>query len=249
MTAFIKTKNLCVDFIRYDGGEPSLKEDIINLLSGKRISNRKTKFRALNNINLDISDGDRVAVIGKNGAGKSTLMKVIAGIYQPVEGEVRLKGSMVPLLELGTGFDQFSSVTNNIFLNGVLLNLPQKEIEELVPEILSFSELEEFRDQPLKNLSSGMRSRLSFSIASYLNPDILLLDEVFAVGDAGFVQKARKRIHEMIRISKIVLFSSHQEKHILEVCDKAVVLSKGDMVFEGNAEEALHYYKTEIIKS
>ncbi len=249
MSAFIQVENLSIEFVKYLGGEPSLKADMISILKGCGQKNRKIKFRAISGINLDLANGDRLGIIGRNGAGKSTLMKAVAGIYAPATGTVRLKGKLVPLLELGTGFDQFSSVRQNIYLNGAILNIPKEKIAELEPMILNFSELEEFKDQPLSGLSSGMRSRLSFSIASFLEPDILLLDEVFAAGDKSFVKKARLRMLEIIETSKIVMFSSHQESLILNVCNKAIVLEKGEIIFSGDPGSAINYYNNNIVSS
>ncbi len=247
MSAFIYAEDLSIEFVKYIGGEPSLKADIISFFKGRRNKDRKVKFQAVSGINLDLTNGDRVGIIGRNGAGKSTLMKAIAGIYAPATGLIRLKGRLVPLLELGSGFDEYSTVRQNISLNGAILNICKGKIAELEPLILDFSELGGFADQPLTSLSSGMRSRLSFSIASFLDPEILLLDEVFAAGDKSFVQKAKVRMLELIESSKIVMFSSHQEKQILEVCNKAIVLEKGSIVFSGTPSDAIRFYDEEIV--
>lgn len=247
MTAYISIENLSIDFLKYHAGRPSLKSDIIAFIKRKKTNNAKTKFRAISNINLEIKQGDRLAILGKNGAGKSTLLKAIAGIYAPTTGLIRRKGNLVPLLELGTGFEQDSSVRENIYLNGAILNIPKEKVTTLETEILRFAELEEFKDQPLINLSSGMRSRLSFSIASYLNPEILLLDEIFAAGDKAFVQKAQARMLKMIEFSQIVIFTSHKEKQILEICNKAIVLNKGSIVFKGTPKDSIRFYNENLI--
>ncbi|QBR84508.1 ABC transporter ATP-binding protein [Legionella israelensis] len=248
MTAYISIENLSIDFLKYHDGQPSLKSDIVSFIKRKKPKNTLTKFRAISNIDLEIKQGDRLGILGKNGAGKSTLLKAIAGIYAPSTGTIRRKGNLVPLLELGTGFEPSSSVRQNIYLNGAILNIPREKIITLEPEILQFAELEEFKDQPLSNLSSGMRSRLSFSISSFLNPEILLLDEVFAAGDKAFVRKAKSRILKMIECSQIVIFTSHQEKQILEICNKAIVLNKGTIVFKGTAAESIKFYNENLIR-
>jgi ABC-type polysaccharide/polyol phosphate transport system ATPase subunit len=249
MPAFVRVENLSIDFLKYAGGEPSLKADIISILQRRKQKDRRIKFRAVSDVNFYLESGDRLGVVGRNGAGKTTLMKAIAGIYAPAAGSIQLKGKLIPLLELGTGFDPLSSVRQNIYLNGAILNVPKQRIIELEPKILGFAELEDFADQPLTGLSYGMRSRLSFSIASFLDPEILLLDEVFAVGDKSFVKKAKSRMLELIEASKIVVFSSHQENQILEVCNKVVVMDKGRILFSGGPEFALEFYNEKIIKS
>lgn len=244
---YIKASNLSVTFRSYANSNPSLRDTFLGYF---RSSNNPAYHttEALKDVNLEIFKSDRVGIIGKNGAGKSTLMRCVAGIYPPSTGSLEIAGSVIPLLELGTGFDQARSVRENVYLSAAILGISKNDIEGLLPEILAFSELGEFEDERLENLSSGMRSRLSFSVASAVSPDILLLDEVFAAGDASFVKKARARMLNMIDGCHILLMVSHQEKIIREVCNKAIVFHQGKVVYSGDVADAYNYYNEEIIR-
>jgi lipopolysaccharide transport system ATP-binding protein len=246
MSPYIKIRNLSVLFRSYANRNPSLRDVFLNYFRSNDPPCHTTE--ALKHVDLEIHESDRVGVIGKNGAGKSTLMRCVAGIYPPSTGSLEIAGSVVPLLELGTGFDQAKSVRENVYLSAAILGIAKKDIEELLPEILTFSELGEFQNERLENLSSGMRSRLSFSVASAVSPDILLLDEVFAAGDASFVKKARARMLGMIDECHILLMVSHQEKIIREVCNKAIVFQQGQIVYSGCVDDAFKYYNEEIIR-
>ena len=246
MTASVIISDLSIEFTKYTSGIPSLKEDFINYLTKKNYQ-RKDKLEAISDLDLSVVDGQRLGVIGRNGAGKSTLMKAIAGIYAPSKGEISVTGTLLPLLELGAGFDPFMQVKQNIYLNGAILGMSHDDVAEIEKEILEFAELTEFSNQPLRSLSSGMRSRLSFSIATYISPDILLLDEVFAAGDAAFVKKAKAKMLELIESSKIMLFTSHRQSQIMEVCDSAIVLHKGKLVYAGDTADAYKYYNNEVL--
>lgn len=184
----ISVQDLSIRF-RQHVGSPSIRETVDRFINRKRVASQG--FLAVKNMSLEVKDGDRVAVVGHNGAGKSTMLKCLAGIYPPSEGMVRVNGILIPLLELGAGFSMSLSARDNIYLNGAILGLDRKKIQEIEGEILEFAELKDFSDQPMITLSLGMRSRLGFSVASFLDPEILLLDEVFATGDIAFVQKAK----------------------------------------------------------
>lgn len=216
-----------------------LKEYVIKMLKKQLQFN---EFWALQNISFQLHQGDRIALLGTNGAGKSTLLKVIAGVFKPTEGKVIRHGKMVPLLELGAGFEKQYTGAENIFLYGAMLGLDKAYIESKFDEIVEFSELGEFIDVPLQNYSSGMRSRLGFSIATTVAPDILILDEVLSVGDAKFKRKSEKKILGMMQDNVSVLFVSHSMKQAQRICNKAIVLDHGKMINCGDIDEMVEFY-------
>ena len=201
----------------------SLKDYIIKSIK-KEI--KYNEFWALQNVSFTLEKGDRVGILGLNGAGKSTLLKVIAGVFKPTEGTVTKHGKMVPLLELGAGFDPQYTGRENIYLYGAMLGYTKEFIDEKYDEIVKFSELKEFIDVPLKNYSSGMKSRLGFSIATVVSPKILILDEVLSVGDAKFRKKSEKKVLSMFDSGVTVLFVSHSLAQVQRICNKAMILEK-----------------------
>ncbi|MFP4379076.1 MAG: Wzt carbohydrate-binding domain-containing protein [Candidatus Sumerlaeia bacterium] len=203
-------------------------------------------FWALRDINLDIGNGASVGIVGVNGAGKSTLLKLITGTLLPTEGEIRVQGRVAALLELGTGFHPEFTGRMNIFLNGKMLGLSEAEIEERLPEIIRFSELGDFIDQPLRTYSTGMEMRLGFSIATCVDPDVLIIDEVLSVGDAWFSQKCVSRIRQFREKGVTVLFVSHDPAAVLTLCDEAVLLDQGRLCRRGSPREILDYYNARI---
>ena len=214
-----------------------------------RLLNRRltfTEFWALKDVSFKIEKGDRVGVLGFNGAGKSTLLKTIAGVLKPTTGSVRVSGVIAPLLELGAGFDPNYSGAENIYLYGATMGFSRKFIDEKFDEIVEFSELEEFMDAPLKSYSSGMRSRLGFAIATAVQPDVLILDEVLSVGDAAFRAKSEQRVLDMMTEGVTVLFVSHSTESVKRICNKAIILTKGQLVAEGEVNEICEIY-TEMI--
>lgn len=221
----------------------SVKEYVIKLLKRDLHFN---EFWALKDIDFSIYKGDRVGVLGLNGAGKSTLMKVVAGVFRPTEGSVTKKGVLAPMIELGAGFDKQYTGAENIFLYGAVLGHSRAFMEEKFDEIVEFSELKEFIDVPLKNYSSGMKARLGFSIATVVEPDILILDEVLSVGDAKFRKKSEKKITEMMDKGITVLFVSHNLDQVKRICNKAMILEKGRMKCYGDIEEVVPVYKEMI---
>lgn len=223
----------------------SIKEYIIKFLKRQIKYN---EFWALKDIDFTLKKGERLGVLGLNGAGKSTLLKIISGVFKPTTGSVQTHGVIAPLLELGAGFDMEYTGRENIFLYGSVLGYPKKFISEKFEEIIAFSELEEFIDTPMKNYSSGMKARLGFSIATVVNPDILILDEVLSVGDAKFRIKSEKKIMEMFDAGVTVLFVSHSLEQVKRLCDKAMILEKGKMISYGNVEEVSKVYSDIINK-
>ena len=187
--------------------------------------------------------GDRVGILGLNGAGKSTLLKVIAGVFKPTEGSVTKHGKMVPLLELGAGFDPQYTGKENIYLYGAMLGYSKEFIDEKYDEIVKFSELKDFIDVPIKNYSSGMKSRLGFSIATVVSPKILILDEVLSVGDAKFRKKSEKKVLSMFDSGVTVLFVSHSLAQVQRICNKAMILEKGKLIAYGDIDTISKQYE------
>ena len=217
-----------------------LKKTVLSILEGKY--RQPAKNLVLDKIDLVVESGEKIGIIGGNGAGKSTLLKVICGILQPTSGNVRVRGNIAPLIELGAGFDGDISVTDNIILYGVLLGFSRDEIRQRVPEILAFAELEDYALVPVKGLSSGMVARLGFAIATDVQPDILILDEVLSVGDESFKNKCKQRIDKFWSGNATVLVVSHDLEFIRQSCERAIWLKKGKLTFAGNATETIDFY-------
>lgn len=207
----------------------SLKERVLNL----RRKQIFEKFHVLRDINLEVKKGEFFGIVGRNGSGKSTLLKIIGGIYQPTQGTVKVNGTLTPFIELGIGFNPELTGRDNVFLNGAILGLTRKEIEQKYDEIVGFAELEKFMDQKLKNYSSGMMVRLAFSIAIQAHNDILLIDEVLAVGDANFQRKCFKVFREIKDSGKTVIFVTHDMGIVQEFCDRALMIQDSKMVALG----------------
>ncbi|HAC65407.1 MAG TPA: ATP-binding protein [Cyanothece sp. UBA12306] len=221
-----------------------LKKTILSFLEGKyRQPSRKL---ILDQINFSVEVGEKVGIIGANGSGKSTLLKVICGILQPSVGQVRVKGDIAPLIELGAGFDTELSVTDNIILYGVMLGFARQEMKERVASILDFAELEEYAWAPVKALSSGMTARLGFAIATDVEPDVLILDEVLSVGDESFKNKCQKRMDKLWGHHTTILVVSHGLEFIKQSCDRAIWLDRGKIRFSGNTDETIDCYLTSV---
>lgn len=221
------------------------------MLSGqaKRFTRRRSSphpgentFWALNDVSFDIRQGERVGVIGRNGAGKSTLLKVLSRITEPTTGRIQMRGRVASLLEVGTGFHPELTGRENIFLNGAILGMSKREIQRKFDEIVAFAEVEKFLDTPVKRYSSGMYVRLAFAVAAHLEPEILIVDEVLAVGDAQFQNKCLGKMKDVAHSGRTVLFVSHNMAAIRQLCDSAIMLRKGEMVFAGTAEEGVKHY-------
>ena len=204
------------------------------------------EFRSLRNVSFTMNKGERMGILGLNGAGKSTLLKVISGVYKPTEGKVIRHGKVVPLLELGAGFDQQYTGKENIFLYGTVLGYTKGYLEEKYDEIVEFSELGKFINVPIKNYSSGMKSKLGFSIATIANPDILILDEVLSVGDAKFRKKSEAKIMQLMEGGTTVLFVSHSLAQVRRICDRAMILDHGTLKAIGGIDEISNQYEAMI---
>ncbi len=210
----------------------------------KRIGNQRSfeTQRALKNISFDIKHGEFFGIVGRNGSGKSTLLKILAGIYQPTSGKVRVNGRLVPFIELGVGFNPELTGRQNVYLNGALLGFSEKEIDKQYDEIVGFAELEKFMDQKLKNYSSGMQVRLAFSMAIRAQADILLVDEVLAVGDADFQRKCFDYFKKLKKDQKTVVFVSHNMDAVREYCDRAMLINDSEIVYIGDTDKASEKY-------
>jgi len=239
----IRVDDLGVRFNLRFTRKTTLRQQLANLVN-RRSSEH---FWALRHVSLQLLHGESLAVIGPNGAGKSTLLQVLAGIIQPSEGVVDVRGHVSGLLTLGAGFDRELSGRDNILLGGAFLGLEDRVTRELLPSIIEFADLGQFIDAPLRTYSSGMRARLGFAIATSVDPDILLLDEVLATGDATFREKSKARVIELVRSAKAVVLVTHDMTWVSEYCNRALLIESGRAVMEGPPDEvvALHRQHTE----
>jgi ABC-type polysaccharide/polyol phosphate transport system ATPase subunit len=218
------------------------------------INKYHTDFYSLRNFNLKVNKGEIVGVIGRNGSGKSTLMKLIAGVTIPTSGTIRVKGKIVPLLELGSGFHPEFTGYENIYFYTAILGYPKEMIRAKIKEIVEFADVGEFIDQPLKNYSSGMKSRLAFSVSVNIEPDILILDEVLSVGDGEFKEKSYRKIKEFFDKKKTIIYVSHSMSSVKELCTRAIFIEKGELIMDDLPEKVTAYYndvisgKAKIIK-
>lgn len=240
----IKAEHIAKKYIiRHEQAEryKTLSGTLSNL--AKNVGQRsKEEFWALDDISFEINQGERVGIIGRNGAGKSTLLKVLSRIVTPTSGRVEITGRVASLLEVGTGFHPELSGRENIFLNGSILGMSRKEIQAKFDEIVDFAEVEKFLDTPVKRYSSGMYVRLAFAVAAHLEPDIFIVDEVLAVGDAAFQKKCLGKMNDVTGQGRTVLFVSHNMGQIKALCEKTIVLNKGKIIFNGDINEGVSVY-------
>ena len=220
-----------------------LKEYAVRALKGQL---HYEEFWALRDISFTVAPGEVLGVMGLNGSGKSTLLKLIAGVFKPTAGSITVNGEIAPLLELGTGFDPEFSAKDNVFMNGAIFGHSPKYMEAIYDEIMDFAELWEFADVPLKNFSSGMLARLGFSVATHVEPDVLIIDEILGVGDYRFNTKCEKRISELLSRGATVLLVSHSIETIEKLCTRALLLEKGRMAAIGSLEEVRGVYQPEV---
>jgi ABC-2 type transport system ATP-binding protein len=218
----------------------SIKSSIVTLF--RRKDRRVETQHALRDISFEVKKGEFFGILGRNGGGKSTMLKILSDIYQPTRGSVERTGKLVPFIELGVGFNPELTGRENVYLNGALLGFSRKEINERYNDIVAFAELEEFMDQKLKNYSSGMQVRLAFSVATRAEADILLVDEVLAVGDADFQRKCFQYFRQLKKQKKTVIFVSHDMNSVREFCDRAILIDQGVVVFEGDAAKVANEY-------
>ena len=222
----------------------NLKEWVVRRLSGNMT--KSDEFWALRDVSFSIPKGDTFALVGSNGSGKSTMLKIISGILAPTKGCVKVSGSIAPLIELGAGFDSDLTGRENIFLNGAVLGRSRRMMQEQYDEIMEFSELKQFENVPVKNYSSGMLARLGFSIATTVRPEILIVDEILAVGDQAFQQKCQKRMQEMMSGGTTVILVSHSADQVRKICRHAAWINKGSLMCLGDSGEVLEKYLASI---
>lgn len=239
----VEVNNVTVRFNKANQKVDNLKEYFVRLVRRQLMFQ---EFIALKDVNLKIKKGEAWAIIGTNGSGKSTLLKVISRILKPYKGSVRVGGSIASLIELGAGIDPKLTARENIYLNGCILGYTKQFIDEKFDAIVEFSELEDFLDSPVQNFSSGMKSRLGFSVATMVEPDVLIVDEVLSVGDVLFRKKCMKRMREMLTNGTTLLFVSHNMTTVKEMCDKAIWLNNGEVVMSGDINKVCDEYNSTI---
>ena len=236
----VEVKNVSILFNLNKEKVDNIKEYFLKFVTRKLMF---TEFWALKDISFTVNKGERLGILGFNGAGKSTLLKTVAGVLKPTKGSVSVHGVIAPLLELGAGFDSNYSGKENIFLYGATMGYSRKYIQERYDEIVEFSELKDFIDVPVKNYSSGMKARLGFAIATAVEPEVLILDEVLSVGDAKFRRKSEAKVRSMFDKGVTVLFVSHSTEQVRRLCDKAIILDKGQIIAQGEVNEVCDIYE------
>lgn len=221
--------------------EFSIKEFFISIFDKKR-KKKKEYFSALTDVSFDVKKGEVIGLIGANGSGKSTILKIVSGVMKPTNGTVEVNGNIAPMIELGAGFDMDLTGRENIYLNGAILGYNKKFISEKFEEIVEFSEVREFLDAPIKTFSSGMVAKLAFSIATIIDPEILIVDEILSVGDLKFQEKSRNKMLSMIKGGTTVLYVSHSLESIKDLCDKVIWIEKGQIKMFGEVNEICDAY-------
>lgn len=240
MVPVIEVKNIRMVFNLMEERVDTLKEYVMRLIKGQLFYN---EFVSLDDVSFTVNKGDILGIVGFNGAGKSTMLKILAGVLKPTEGTVSVKGTIAPLIEVGAGFDPELTARENIYLNGAILGYSRKFLDAHFDQIIAFAELENFVNVPIKNFSSGMYARLGFAIATVVDPDILIVDEVLSVGDYKFKEKCTKRIKEMIDQGTTIIIVSHEIDLIEEVCNKVLWLDHGKVKGIGNTDKICEEYK------
>lgn len=239
----MKVENVSMKFNLSSEKVDSIKEYVIKIIKKELMFQ---EFWALRDISFEVEKGDRLGIMGLNGAGKSTLLKVVSGVLKATEGSVTTYGKIAPLLELGAGFDRQYTGAENIYLYGAMLGYSKEFLQQRYDEIVAFSELGSFIDVPVKNYSSGMRARLGFSVATIVEPDILILDEVLSVGDAKFRKKCEARIQSMFDKGVTVIFVSHSTSQVLRMCNKGILLEQGRLIAKGDVEDVVSVYEAKM---
>ena len=244
----IKIENVSMKFNLEIEKDFSMKQAFVDLFTKKKKKKKNDHFWALKNVSFTVDKGEVVGLIGSNGAGKSTLLKVVSGVMKPTSGKVTVQGVISPMIELGAGFDGNLTARENIYLNGAILGYSKKFLDSKFDEIVEFSELKDFLDVPVKNFSSGMTAKLAFSIATVVNPEILIVDEILSVGDLKFQEKSKKKMMEMIKGGTTVLYVSHSLDSIKDLCTKVVWLEHGKVIKIGDTKKICDAYYKEQMK-
>lgn len=237
----IHVENLSIKFRVYHDRSPSLKQTFANIFKRNEASSF-SDFWAVRNLSFDIKAGDRVGIVGHNGAGKSTLLKALCRVYESSEGYISVAGRIAPLLEIGAGFHPEFTGRENIYLNGAILGYSKQQLKKIEPEVIAFAELEEFIDSPVKYYSTGMYIRLAFSLATAMHPDILVLDEIFAGGDAAFMAKAKTRMCDLIDKANIMIMVSHDHLLVKALCNRVLWIDHGRLIADGTPDEVIERY-------
>src|SRR3990172_5915873 len=240
MNSVVEFKNVSKDFVTSRGKYGLLIEAISNFFS--KTSKNKNKIHALKNVSFSLKPGEAIGIIGKNGAGKSTILKLISKVTYPDSGEITVNGKIGAFIELGAGLHPELSGRENIYLYGAILGMKKKEIDEKFGDIVKFSGLRKFLDTPIKRYSSGMYARLGFSVVSFMDPDILLIDEVLAVGDKNFQEKCLLKMQEFTKSNKAIIFVSHNMDAIKSVCSRVIYLENGEIKKTGKSQDVIDYY-------
>ncbi len=240
--ALVELNNVSLRFVSYYDKQYSVKRAMLDLLLRRENPMPASEFWAIRGVNLRIKKGERIGIVGSNGAGKSTLLRLLAKIYPPTSGVLSIKGSVAPLIEMGAGFNQELSGTDNILLNGAMLGFGKREMQAKVDGIYNFTGLREFADLPLKYYSSGMYMRLAFAIATEIDPDILLIDESLGAGDAAFLEKAKARILGLLDRSNVVIIVSHDLAALRQMCTRGIWMCKGQVAGDGPIDEVIDQY-------
>ncbi len=246
-TTQVTLNKVSLRFRKYHGASGDLKEAMMRVFrkpswAASRPPTR-SDFWALKDVSLSLKEGDRLGIIGPNGAGKSTLLKIISRIYRPTEGTLRVDGRLAPLIEIGAGFIPELSGRDNAYLYGAILGLKKQTIRDRLQSIVSFAELEDFLDMPVKYYSTGMHLRLAFTIATEVVPDILILDELYAGGDAAFIVKANRRLDAFVNRSRILILVAHQMEYVSRFCNRVIVLANGKIQADTTPEDGIAYYQ------
>jgi len=240
----ITTKDACVDFPIFDAKSRSLKKTVMGLVGGNIDSGSKVPvIEALRDITLNLEHGARVGLVGHNGAGKSTLLRLLSGIYEPTRGTASINGRVAPVFDLGVGMDPEVSGLENIIVRGLFLGMTRKEMEARVDDIADFTELGDFLRMPLRTYSTGMRVRLALGVVTSIDPEILLLDEGIGAVDSAFLEKSKKRLSELVDRAGLLVFASHSDEFLRELCDTAIWMEHGQIRQQGELEDVLRAYK------
>jgi len=237
----IRVESLSIKFRIYHDRSPSLKSYFANLFRRQRQA-AYSDFWAVKDVSFEVKAGDRVGIVGRNGAGKSTLLKALCRVYESLEGKISVEGRIAPLLEIGAGFHPEFTGRENIYLNGAIIGYTKQQLSEVESEVIAFAELEEFIDTAVKYYSTGMYMRLAFSLATAMHPDILVLDEIFAGGDAAFMAKARARMYDMIDKANIMIMVSHDHQLVKSLCNRVLWMDHGKLVADGSPEVIVERY-------
>jgi ABC-2 type transport system ATP-binding protein len=236
--------NASVDFPIFDAKTRSLKKRVLGKVGGKIGTKSKVPIiEALHDVTLSLKDGDRIGLVGHNGAGKSTLLRLLSGIYEPTRGSAKVSGKVAPVFDLGVGMDQEISGYENIMIRGLYLGMSRKQMQKRVDDIADFTELGDYLSMPLRTYSTGMRVRLALGVVTSIDPEILLLDEGIGAVDAAFLNKARDRLKDLVKRSGLLVFASHSDEMLFELCDSAIWMDEGGVKQQGSLREVLTGYK------